>query len=148
MSKEFNLENAEGAETRTKKLNMLEQEVAGLQARDTVDFSTTEQDTGVKWINGKTIYQKTLTFGAVGTGEQTVPHGVTGIGVILNTEGYESQANAVTSVLPRLSSGTASADSIFFKRHDATNIYGYVGTSFTAGSAITGGAVTIKYTKA
>lgn len=137
---EFNFENAEGAETRTKKLNkMLE--------RDAIDFSIAEQDTGTKWINGKKIYQKTLTFGAVGTGEQTVAHGITGIGVILDVSGYASQANSVTSVLPRLSSGTVSQDSIFFKRHDATNIYGYVGTSFTAGASITGGAVTIKYTK-
>lgn len=145
---EFNFENAEGAETRTKKLNMLEEEVDNLQERDTVDFTTTEQDTGVKWIDGKMIYQKTLTFGAVGTGEQTVPHGITGIGVILDTMGYASQANGVTSVLPRLSSGTVSADSIFFKRHDETNIYGYVGTSFVTTAAITGGAVTIRYTKA
>jgi len=72
---------------------MLEEEVVGLLVRDQLDFKTIEQDTGTKWINGKAIYQKTLTF-----------------------------------VLPRLSSGTVSADSIFFKRHDATNIYGYVGT--------------------
>lgn len=27
-----------------------------------VDYSTDEQDTGLKWIDGKKIYQKTLTF--------------------------------------------------------------------------------------
>lgn len=27
-----------------------------------IDYSTTEQDTGVKWIDGKPIYQKTIHF--------------------------------------------------------------------------------------
>lgn len=144
---EFNFENAEGAETRTKKLNLLEEEIDSLLVRDALDFKITEQDTGTKWIDGRSIFQKTLTFGAVGTGEQTVPHGITGLDVILDTEGFAEQANGVISTLPRLSSGTPSADSIFFKRHDATNIYGYVGTSFITAVAIVGGAITIKYIK-
>jgi hypothetical protein len=144
---DFNFENAEGAETRTRKLNLLEEEVDVLQLRGSLDYETTEQDTGTKWIDGRPIYQKTLSFGAVGTGEQTVPHGIAGLDVILDTEGFAVQANGVISTLPRLSSGTVSQDSIFFKRHDTTNIYGYVGTAFVTTTAITGGAVTIKYIK-
>lgn len=30
-----------------------------------IDYSTVEQDTGIKWVDGKTIYQKTLDFGTI-----------------------------------------------------------------------------------
>lgn len=144
---EFNFENAEGAETRTKKLNMLENEIDSLQANTNVNYSFTEQNTGIKHTDGTYVFQKTIAIGTPATGEQSVAHGITGLNAILNTEGYVTQANSVTSVLPRLSAGTPLVDSIFFARHDATNLYGYVGTGFTAGTAITGGQITIRYTK-
>lgn len=146
-NQEFNFENAEGAETRTRKLNLLETEVDNLQLNDNINYSFTEQDTGIKSTSGASIFRKTIAIGTPATGEQSVAHGITGIGAILKTEGYVTQANAVTSVLPRLSAGTPLVDSIFFARHDATNLYGYVGTGFTTGTAITGGQITITYTK-
>ncbi len=30
-----------------------------------IDYSTEEQDTGIKWIDGKTVYQKSYDFGAL-----------------------------------------------------------------------------------
>lgn len=137
---EINFENAEGSENRTRKLNKLVDEIL-------IDYSFEEQLVGIKHTDGTQVYQKTLAFGAVGTGEQTVVHGIADIGVILKTEGYATQANGVVSTFPRLSAGTPLVDSIFFSRHTATNLYGYVGTGFTAGTAITGGQVTIRYTK-
>ena len=33
-------------------------------------YTTTEQDTGKKWINGKSIYQKSITFNTTGSGAE------------------------------------------------------------------------------
>lgn len=135
----WNFKTAEGEETRAKKLNLLKDRLP--------DYSLKEQNTGRKYVDGKDIFVKTIPIGTPATGEQSVNHGITGIRAILKTEGYVTQANSVTSVLPRLSAGTPLVDSIFFAKHDATKIYGYVGTGFTGGTAITGGFVTIEYTK-
>lgn len=44
-----------------------------------INYSTSEQDTGRKWINGGTVYQKTIAFGALpNTTTKTVAHGITG----------------------------------------------------------------------
>lgn len=43
-----------------------------------VDFTTAEQDTGVKWVDGRTIYRKTIDVGALpNTTSKSVAHGVT-----------------------------------------------------------------------
>lgn len=140
-------ENAEGAETRTKKLNALKKTVDTLDTRDTLDFKTTEQTTGVKWKDGRIIYQKTINFGGVATGTQSVAHGITGLDFVLEANGYATQANGIKSIIPRLA-GTPLTNSIFYDKVDATLIYGYVGTSFVSPANITGGAITIKYVKA
>ena len=36
-----------------------------VQATGGIDYSTSEQDTGLKWIDGKSIYQKTFSFTGV-----------------------------------------------------------------------------------
>ena len=70
----FNFENAEGAENRTKKLVKVALAVEALQTSDTaldlrldalelkdnIDYSLTEQDTGTKDVDGKSIYRKTF----------------------------------------------------------------------------------------
>ena len=33
-------------------------------------YTTTEQDTGKKWVNGKSIYQKSITFNTTGSGAE------------------------------------------------------------------------------
>jgi len=143
---EFHFDNAEGSETRTKKLNIIEEEIDTLQAVSLKNFSTTEKDTGLKWIDGRNIYEKTIIFGAVGTGAQSVAHGITGLDFVINANGYAEQANGVNSIIPRLSISPATT-SIFYDRVDETLIYGYIGTSFVSTVAIVGGAITIKYTK-
>lgn len=40
-----------------------------------VNYSTTEQDTGLKWVDGKTIYQKTFLFNNLTTGENVLELG-------------------------------------------------------------------------
>ena len=51
------------------------------------DYSTDEQDSGQKWHDGRTIYQKTLT-GTTGTGAlDTIPHGITDYDVLIEHKG-------------------------------------------------------------
>lgn len=36
-----------------------------------IDYSTTEQDTGIKWVDGKSVYQKTYVFDPPASGGNT-----------------------------------------------------------------------------
>lgn len=59
------------------------QELQNAGGGGVVDYSTTEQDTGVKWIDGKNIYQKTIEFGALPVSTQKdVSAGLTNVNVI------------------------------------------------------------------
>ena len=52
-------------------------------------YSTSETDSGEKWIDGKTIYKKTVNFGALPNNTtQNVNHGISGISRIVKMEGY------------------------------------------------------------
>ena len=51
------------------------------------NYSTTEKDTGFKWIDGKAIYKKTLELGAFpNSSTKNVPHGITSIDKIIRIE--------------------------------------------------------------
>ena len=52
-----------------------------------VNYSTSEQNTGLKWIDGKTIYQKTINFTVAGGGYISNPTGITGIDTLIKHEG-------------------------------------------------------------
>lgn len=52
-----------------------------------VNYSTSEQDTGLKWIDGKSIFQKTITFTVTGGGYISNPTGITGIETLIKHEG-------------------------------------------------------------
>ena len=50
-----------------------------------IDYSTSEQDTGLKWIGGETVYQKTIDFGGLpDTGSKDVAHGIVGLDVVID----------------------------------------------------------------
>ena len=56
------------------------------------DRSTSEVDTGMKWIDGRTIYQKTFVMGGLKiAGKTTVPHGITNLGMIINIRGIAKE---------------------------------------------------------
>ena len=52
-----------------------------------VDYDLTEQDTGLKWIDGKSIYQRTVNFTVAGGGYISNPTGITGIETLIKHEG-------------------------------------------------------------
>nr|DAE23193.1 MAG TPA: hypothetical protein [Siphoviridae sp. ctQNW6] len=49
------------------------------------DRSTSEVDTGMKWIDGRTIYQKTFSMGGLKVaGKTTKPHGIEKLDMVIN----------------------------------------------------------------
>lgn len=53
-----------------------------------LDYSLTEQDTGTKWIDGSTIYKKTISCGALpDAGVKNIAHGISNISRILKMDG-------------------------------------------------------------
>lgn len=54
-----------------------------------MDYSTTETNTGAKWIDGSTIYKKTVSTGALpNTGTSTIDTGISNVALIIKFEGY------------------------------------------------------------
>ena len=52
------------------------------------NYSTTEQNTGYTWVDGSTIYKKTVEIQStsLSTGDNTIQHGVSGIKNVINYE--------------------------------------------------------------
>lgn len=63
-----------------------------------VDYSITEQDTGLKWIDGNKIYQKTLTGTTVSTGDHTAIDDFTNKNFIYGF-GYCHQINSLARLM-------------------------------------------------
>lgn len=70
------------------------------------DYSLSEINTGIKWIDGKVIYKKTIDFGTLPDNAlKTVPHNISNLGYILKIEGIAKR----------------STDGIFFQIGNAPN---------------------------
>lgn len=66
-------------------------------------YSTTEIDTGAKWIDGKTIYRKVIDFGALpNTADKAVNHNITNLDKILLIRGTTTDGNG-SNPLPYVS---------------------------------------------
>lgn len=65
-----------------------------------LDYSTTEQNTGVKWIDGKDIYRKVIELGALPNNTtKTVAHGITNISRFIRIVGV-ANSTADTTAIP------------------------------------------------
>lgn len=51
-------------------------------------YSTSEQDTGCKWIDGKKIYKQTVYFASVASGDVDSAHGISGISLVIKHEAF------------------------------------------------------------
>jgi hypothetical protein len=59
-----------------------------------LSYSTSEQATGEKWIDGKTIYRKTVYISSFPNAtEKTVSHGISNIGQIISLCGFMATGN-------------------------------------------------------
>lgn len=52
-----------------------------------LDYSTEEQDTGIKWIDGKPLYQKTIIVTSIVSGANIINHNISNIDRIVNMSG-------------------------------------------------------------
>lgn len=56
------------------------------------DRSTSEVDTGMRWIDGRTIYQKTFATGGLkNAGKTVVPHGIDNLDMVVNIRGIAKE---------------------------------------------------------
>ena len=105
------------------------------------DYSTTEQKTGQKWIDGKDIYFKTVEFGALpNNAKKSVDSGLTGetiikmYGIAKSDNDYKPLPSAATNAIYTVTLGYDSADH---------QIVIYTATNMTSYSAY----VVLEYTK-
>ena len=66
-----------------------------------MDYSTSEQDTGCKWIDGKPIYKKTFSFTLANAESTTVNHGISNFGILIKYEGAAISSSAKSVPIPR-----------------------------------------------
>lgn len=58
------------------------------QTISNMDYSTSEQDTGCKWIDGKPIYRKTVFFSSIASGDIRTAHGINNISLVVKHEAF------------------------------------------------------------
>ena len=109
-----------------------------------MDYSIIEVNTGAKWINGSTIYKKTVNTGALPNATtKNVAHGISNLSKIIRLEGYGLRStDNVMFPLPFASPTGATAD--ISVTVNGTNIA--IGTGVDR-SNITESYITLYYTK-
>ena len=107
-----------------------------------MDYSTTEVNTGAKWIDGSAIYKKTVNFGALpASSSKTVAHGITNLKYVVDWHGMTTYSgDSVFRPLPMVSPAGTDQNNVEF---DATYIYIYTSTDRSNFSAY----ITLYYTK-
>lgn len=111
------------------------------------DFSTTEQDTGQKWTDGKAVFQKTIALGTLPDGPvldtKTVAHGIAAIETMVQQRVSAAQdATPFYVPMPRSAKTTDNGNQIDIFA-DATNV---IISTVNDYSAFTG-FITLWYTK-
>lgn len=106
-----------------------------------MDYSTTEINTGAKWIDGSPIYKKTIDFGTLpNAAEKTVNHGITNLGVIISVGGT-AKSNSTGNQVPLPFVSTSVANQIYLTTTptgitmgcdaNRSTLYGYVTLYYT-----------------
>lgn len=111
-----------------------------------VSYSTAEQDTGLKWIDGKDIYQKTIEFGTMPVNEEKdVAHGISNLAFLVDIEFvvYNATSNQ-WRLMPAISRGNVMAQSVYGV--DSQYVFVLGGQAADVDSDWSG-IVTIRYTK-
>ena len=113
-------------------------------------FTTNETETGEHWVNGKTIYRKTIHFEQQLTAGQdnTIAHDITNLDpnvcFVVNGVAYTSGGNV--TLIPTVT--TRQQSIIGVPKITSTDIYVSVGSDYSSDWQITEGYITLSYTKA
>jgi len=106
-----------------------------------IDYSTSEQSTGIKWIDGSIIYQKTINLGSLpNSTTKNVAHGISNLDSIVRIEAIITNGT-VFAALPFVNTSSAAAN--IAVNANATNVSVTTGTNRTGYS----GYATLYYTK-
>ena len=102
-------------------------EVIYPQTISDMDYSTSEQDTGCKWIDGKKIYKKTIDFGALPNASiKNIDHGVANIARVVKIDGIISFGSNTWTNIPLVYQGV---DSIYNAEFQVTTTQVHCATS-------------------
>lgn len=107
-------------------------------------YSTTEVDTGLKWIDNSPIYRKVISFTTGGSaGDLTVNHGISNFGTLLSVYGYLQDTSTNYFPIPSIYRDMNGAYTIAVYRVDDSNVTITYGASRTNRS----GYIVLEYTK-
>ena len=114
-------------------------EVIYPQTISDMDYSTSEQDTGCKWIDGKPIYKKTVSLGALPNATtKNVAHGISSLGIMVDMRGVAFYSNGVQLPLPFVSTAqtavslnATSTDIVITAAGDRSSSSGYATLLYT-----------------
>lgn len=85
------------------------------------NYSTTEQAIGI-WIDGRTIYRKVIAGTTDSSNYESVQHGITNFGAVINIYGYIHAANNESQPIQRVAPDAISSFGIGVGDIDATRI--------------------------
>lgn len=86
-------------------------EVIYPQTISDMDYSTSEQDTGCKWVDGKKIYKKTISCGGGSNKNKAVNHNISNLSRTIKIEG-QAYDGSVCIPIPFTSTGDGVSSSI------------------------------------
>lgn len=110
------------------------------EARLEPDYSTGEQLTGRKWIDGKSIYLKVISAGSLPNNSlKNVAHNITSLGAVINIYGYYKSG---TTIFPAVRVDTSNviygvglyisgSDIVISTGADRTGYSGYIVLEYT-----------------
>lgn len=107
------------------------------------NFTTSEVNTGFTWVDGKTIYKKTVSIGPLpNAGTKTVAHGITGVEYVISLSGFaKNPSTNLILPLPYVEANDAGAVPARTTSTDIVVVTGVDRTSYTTSY------VTLWYTK-
>ena len=114
------------------------------QGQLAVHYSTDEHVIGT-WIDGKPLYEKTLHPTSIGSGDNSIAHGITNADKLISASG-----SAYSGTLKWLNIPTASTSLQFMLNlygFDSTIIHFEVGNGYSSSTGLTDAYITLRYTK-
>lgn len=107
-------------------------------------FATYEQDTGLKWVDGKTIYQKTIKITSLNTGISQYQHGISNFGELIDIRGTGYWSGQGWQPIQRVVTDNIGPYGLGLGDVNSTKFMLQVGTSYTGFQKA---YITLKYTK-
>lgn len=108
-----------------------------------IDYSTTEQDTGIKWIDGKAVYQKSFNLESSVNGTKLL-EGVETVVAVYGDCSISGQAAAQGYQIPFYNSGSYNLN---LNRRDAAASSYQVGDLIVEAAGVSSAHITVLYTK-